>query len=746
MFKRMFGKATIVVTAGLVGTLGYGVYQAAEARSKDPVVAPALDGAVVAGVCGNAELLAGPSTAPDGAVVVTIGPAPAAAAPATTASPTPATSSPVTGTTVVHTVVGTTMGVGITAFASATPGTTVVASPTTSTTPTSEPPTTTTTAPVTPETATATDETVQAAIDANPAGTTFYLPDPRYRFTGSVTPKSGDTFIGGPATVIDGGGTAHAAFKAGISFGANWVMADDVTLQSLIVQHFVSPNDQVVVNADAGDGWTFDRMTVQDNHGGAVMMGSRNTIMNSCLTRNGQYGFNTYRCRGYGNDGCTTSTTVTDLVISHSEISANDTDQLAITQPGCGCSGGGKFWDVRGARITDNWVHHNNSVGLWADTNDTDFLFQGNVIEDNDAAGIMYEISYNARIIGNTFRRNAIGQGVRRLAESPGDHFPDGAIYISESGGDAAAEAAARAQGENWTQVNEDQGTLEIAGNTFEDNWNGVILWESSDRYCSSVANTSSGYCTLYHGSFVPGGANKAACTDPVLTGVALDQCRWKTQNVDVHNNLFSIDRDAVGRGCSEIDNHCGRNAVFSQWGVFPSYPAEMVQRKILFEQNNEFHRNIYRGTWRFSAFDQAESSVRDIRTWSAMAPEDASVNYALWNDPPDGLGQDAGSVHGSLVILPPTTTTTTTTTSSTEPSVPDEPPLPTSTTSPEATTTPTTGPTTTSVTTTTSPVTTAPPATTTVATAPPATTTVATAPPATTTTTTASTVLSPRA
>ena len=499
---------------------------------------------------------------------------------------------------------------------------------------------------------------IQSAVDANPERTTFFLPGALYRITGPVTAKTGDVFVGGPATVVDGGGTAGSAFKAGRTFGTPWVMADDVTLRFLTITHFNAPDDQVVVNADAGDGWTIDRVTVTDNHGGAVMMGSRNTITRSCLTRNGQYGFNTYRCRGYGANGCTTSTTVTDLVIDGSEISYNDTERLAITNPNCGCSGGGKFWDVRGARVTNNWVHHNNSVGLWADTNDADFAFIGNVIEDNDAAGIMYEVSYNARIVGNTFRRNAIGQGSRRLAGGAGDYFPDGAIYLSESGGDSAAIAAARARGESWTQVNADQNVLEVADNAFVDNWNGVVLWESADRYCSSSANTSSSYCTLYFPSYANNGSNLAQCQG-TLTVALLDMCRWKTKNVMVHNNAFSLDRSAVGNGCTATDLHCGRNAIFSQWGTYANYTGDRVQRAILFGQNNRFADNTYTGTWGFTAFDQAAASVRPFATWTAAAPASAQTAYNVWASPPHGIGQDAGSVLNGTVAPPPPTTTT---------------------------------------------------------------------------------------
>ena len=80
-------------------------------------------------------------------------------------------------------------------------------------------------------------------------------------------------------------------------------------------------------------------------------------------------------------------------------------------KPGCGCTGGGKFWETNGARVTDNYVHDNRGVGLWADSNNVGFRFEGNYISGNDAEGIMYETSYNAAILDNTFIRNALAQG-----------------------------------------------------------------------------------------------------------------------------------------------------------------------------------------------------------------------------------------------------------------------------------------------------------------------------------------------
>ena len=92
------------------------------------------------------------------------------------------------------------------------------------------------------------------------------------------------------------------------------------------------------------------------------MLGSDNTLSYDCLTDNQQYGFNAYSDNGPAN-----------LVIDHNEISGNDTYNWEARQPGCGCTGGGKFWDVDGAVITDNWIYDNHSVGLWADTDNRGF-------------------------------------------------------------------------------------------------------------------------------------------------------------------------------------------------------------------------------------------------------------------------------------------------------------------------------------------------------------------------------------
>ena len=286
------------------------------------------------------------------------------------------------------------------------------------------------------------------------------------------------------------------------------------------------------MNHDFGANWTISNNWIHHNDGAGLFIGTNNVATHNCLERNGQYGF-----QGAGSN----------LLIDRNEISNNNTADWEAHVEGCGCTGGGKFWDVDGATITNNYVHDNFSVGLWADTNDRAFEFSGNYISGNWAQGIFYEISYNAKITNNTF----VGNGLVTGPTNPS--FPTAAIYLSESGGDT------RISGGKFS-------TLDISGNVFTDNWSGVILWENADRFCNSPANTSAADCTI-----VNPGITMTSCSAPTINGAPYyDDCRWKTQNVSVHDNTFNHNPGAIA-GCSPSTG-CGYNGIFSNWGTFPSW------------------------------------------------------------------------------------------------------------------------------------------------------------------------------
>jgi hypothetical protein len=403
-----------------------------------------------------------------------------------------------------------------------------------------------------------------------------------------IIPGDGATFTGAPGAVLNG---RHVNFYA---FGG---YATGVTVSYLTVINFGTlggNDDQGVVNHNSSPQWTITHSTISGNAGAGAMVGTGDKVEYNCLEDNQQYGFNAY-----------SPVNVANIVISHNEIAGNDTYNWEKRQPGCGCTGGGKFWDVDGAVVTDNWVHGNHSVGLWADTDNRGFDIEGNYIADNYGTGLTYEISYNALIKNNTFARNGLGDG----PTNPG--FPTGAIYISESGADS------RVPGPYGS-------ALSITENTFSDNWGGVVLWENANRFCDSPANTSSGACTL-----VDPAVRLRSCGPALIAKQPyIADCRWKTQNVSVNHNVFDFDPQTLGIHCT-TETECGFNGLFSEYGSYPTwspYKGTAIEKSITFHQDNSFSDNIYNGPWQFMVYQQG-----------------TQVDFATWQGGP--YHQDRGSV-----------------------------------------------------------------------------------------------------
>ncbi|MBP0452225.1 right-handed parallel beta-helix repeat-containing protein [Kitasatospora sp. RG8] len=423
----------------------------------------------------------------------------------------------------------------------------------------------------------------------SPPHTTFWLAPGRHTLEpdryAQVMTKEGDTYLGAPGAVLDGGKTNNYAFSG---------TSPDVTIRYLTVQGFVAPHDEGVVNHDMADGWVIEHTTIQGNSGAGLMAGARQQVRASCLRDNGQYGMNAYK----------TGDTIKGLVVEGNEIVGNNTDDWERQQPGCGCTGGIKFWAVNGADVRGNWVHDNRGTGLWADNDNNDFLIEDNVLEANDGAALMYETSYNAVVRNNTIRRNNWVEGRRHAAD--GDNFPHAAVYVSEAGGEPRIPARTD--------------RIEIYRNVLEDNWSGITLWENADRFCNSPANTSTGYCTLLV-------KDARRCAKPAIdTAPLYDDCRWKTQRVDVHDNRFALDPAVVK--CSV---ECGRMAVLSNYGTYPDwspYLGKRVSEAITLKQDNRWHDNVYTGPWAFVADDPGRPL--DPGQWQGLPyRQDAGSTFA---------------------------------------------------------------------------------------------------------------------
>ncbi len=445
-----------------------------------------------------------------------------------------------------------------------------------------------------------------------------------------ITPGMGSTYIGAPGAVLDGMNANRYAFSGS---------ATNVRIAYLEIRNFgrgLDNNNEGVINHDAADGWLMEYLYAHHNDGAAVFLGSSNTIRHSCLKDNGQYGISMYKPQVEGDSA------IKDIIVHNNEIAGNNQDDWETRIDGCGCTGGVKFWDVEGAAVTENYVHDNLSVGLWADTNNIDFLFDSNWIEDNQSIGIWYEISYNATITRNVFKRNAWVSGNDNLGS------PAPAIYISESGGDSRL-----ASGVSGST------NLNINNNYFDDNFSGISIFENTNRFCNSNGNTSKTYCTPFVApTVIPPPydydyLDPINATHPCYTSIAnapyRTDCRWSSRNVKVFDNEFRFDESNVP--CA--GDYCGVQALYAQGDnnlPWMPYTVAEIQQSVMYNSGNSFHDNTYVGDWKFA------KGWGESIPWNAWrsAPYNQDVGSTLngGSDPPpvpNALDEDTATLEGSV-------------------------------------------------------------------------------------------------
>ncbi|CAG7639994.1 hypothetical protein PAECIP111802_02601 [Paenibacillus allorhizosphaerae] len=463
-----------------------------------------------------------------------------------------------------------------------------------------------------------------SSFDFNRPGATFWFESGTHTLAndmyGQINAKAGTTYIGAPGAILDGRNINLYAFTGN---------EPNVTIQYLTIKNFGRGNDnnnEGVVNHDAGTGWIIQYNTISDNDGAGVFLSTDNVVRYNCLKDNGQYGFSMFKPPIEGDSA------IKNILLDHNEIAGNNTDNWEAQIPGCGCTGGGKFWDVKGAKVTNNYIHDNKGPGLWADTNNIDFLIEGNWIDHNDGEGIWYEISYNATIRNNTISRNAWASGNSNQG-SPGP-----AIYLSESGGDSRLASTVSGAPK-----------IRIYNNSFVNNFSGVSIYENANRFCNSNGNTSKGYCTPFvvptlipdsqHNYDYP---NPISAAHPCYTDIANEpyktDCRWHANNIEVNNNEFHFDKNVVP--CA--GTYCGVQALLATGAdniSWSPYTVAGIQNDVMFKNNNSFHDNQYFGSWRFAkGYGEAVS----FNTWrSAPFSQDANSTFA---GDPDYGGSSGGT------------------------------------------------------------------------------------------------------
>ena len=427
---------------------------------------------------------------------------------------------------------------------------------------------------------------------AQPAGTLFYITAGIYTLpNGPIGAKAGNQYIGAPGAVIDGQYSVNYQGQYSVAFRGS---AAGITIKYLTIRNFGASTgkmaamvNKTAVNWSQAGQWTIANNTISNNGGSGVWVVSDSKVVNNCVEGNEQTGVGV---------PSVTMGRVRNVTIEHNEIRNNNRSGAIETAGVCtGCSGGIKIWNASDVVIKNNAVNNNNGTGIWADNNCIDILIDANVVRNNQKRGIMYEISYNAII-----SRNYVAGNYVELGASSGS-YPHAGIYISESGGDEAVAAALQAE---FSPV------VDVYDNYVVDNWNGILLWENSGRYCTQ--NDTQNCPPLV--------------TDPTSQCVVnlaanADTCRWKTQNVRVHNNTFEMTSASNG-WCPQTNTNCGRNALSANSGpVGTPYAGAVIQENITRHQNNRYYDNTYIGTWHFSIPEP--SRVINVADWQALWSQD---------------------------------------------------------------------------------------------------------------------------
>ncbi len=223
-----------------------------------------------------------------------------------------------------------------------------------------------------------------ATVAAAPSGVRIILAPGIYRGW-SVAPKHGQTFeAAGDGVVLDGGGQRLLAFRRS--------EATDVQLIGLTVQNYdtMDPPDAerrapqvAAIEASDGHDWQLVDCTVQRIGGRGVSMSPGMHILRGRYVDNGHIGIGG-RAAG--------------AIVEGAEIARNNTRNYGSHWESGGYKnvGGhmpGPMPVMRGARLLECHIHHNQGRAVWFDWDCLAAVVENCVIHHNSNEGIAYEAS-----------------------------------------------------------------------------------------------------------------------------------------------------------------------------------------------------------------------------------------------------------------------------------------------------------------------------------------------------------------
>jgi len=233
---------------------------------------------------------------------------------------------------------------------------------------------------------------IQSSVNVHPAGTKFCLRAGVHFLDDSITPKTGNVFVGEYGAILDGTLWKTTDATQG-AFRAHNQDINDVTIRNLVIRKMPQRGIHAYPSAMFGDSGAADRWTIDHNEiaqnvvGVVVTNGS--VVSNNFIHHNvGNSTSSVYVLQGGGYQ----LYMARDVVFEGNEISDNGVNQKIVLSPN--------------VTFRNNFVHHNVASGIWYDGENVGALIEGNIVEDHSGTGIIYEVSGQAIIRNNTVRRS----------------------------------------------------------------------------------------------------------------------------------------------------------------------------------------------------------------------------------------------------------------------------------------------------------------------------------------------------
>ena len=226
-------------------------------------------------------------------------------------------------------------------------------------------------------------DSIQDAVRAHPAGTTFLIKRGVHRRQ-AVRPKDGMSFIGEAGAVLDGESVAQ-----GPAFDI--YQTRNVVIRGMRITRYALVNTNAAIDAGGSEGSLIEGNEIDHNanSNGAlrtygVTIGNTSILRRNIIHHNGWLGIN--------------SSKAMDALIEGNDVYANPPAYFNDT---VGEAANIKLFDSGRITIRGNYVHDSIFRGIWVDTMRPDVTIEYNRVVNHGRAGIWYEVSYRGMIRHN---------------------------------------------------------------------------------------------------------------------------------------------------------------------------------------------------------------------------------------------------------------------------------------------------------------------------------------------------------